>query len=150
MPTQVTRLVITFIVFVGLFLFVRHQIKPKSHGDIGHYRAKSLEENEQRDIWYAGTASCVECHEDIATGKADDLHKNISCESCHGPGSKHVESMEAADIEVPGGREFCGLCHNKNSSRPADVIKQVDLKEHNVDKDCKDCHNPHKPWDLKE
>ena len=67
----------------------------------------------QLEIHYAGQQACFECHQDIEDLKAQDVHSGIHCETCHGPGQKHVVSGEAADILKPSGREFCGSCHQR-------------------------------------
>ena len=36
---------------------------------------------------------------------------NIGCESCHGPGARHAESLDAADIVVDVSSRQCGTCH---------------------------------------
>src|SRR5581483_9498008 len=56
-----------------------------------------------------GSTTCQGCHEDIYNAFQKNPHQvvetdkkrgweNNACESCHGPGSKHAESMSAADI----------------------------------------------------
>ncbi len=58
---------------------------------------------------YVGSETCQTCHEDIFKAFAKNPHevvethgkrnwKGKACESCHGPGSKHAESADAADI----------------------------------------------------
>lgn len=69
---------------------------------------------------------CVACH--TTSGHVDqlsifDLRENVSCENCHGPGSKHVAAAERK-VESPGHLRFklgeltagaevaiCGECH---------------------------------------
>jgi predicted CXXCH cytochrome family protein len=52
----------------------------------------------------AGTETCVACHDDIQGSFGSSAHlamarqRTAACESCHGPGSKHVESASADDI----------------------------------------------------
>jgi len=80
-------------------------------------------------------ASCVKCHVTAfdapasAKGKKFDLTLGVQCETCHGPGSKHVEERLKADepeddkiVELPAGEiigkptsETCRKCHNKDS-----------------------------------
>ena len=60
-----------------------------------------------------GSETCQRCHEDIfkafqknphqSGGNRQEIraHPTQACEACHGPGSKHAESMNAADIRNP-------------------------------------------------
>lgn len=149
-PPQIPRLALAFAIFITLFLFARHLLVPETFGQYGHYRGASLIDNEAIEIHYAGQKACFECHQDVQDAKLTDLHKDIHCETCHGPGQKHINSGEVSDILKPTGRGACGLCHSINASRPASVITQIDLSKHNTDKNCSECHNPHKPWEMKE
>jgi hypothetical protein len=148
-PPQINRLLLAFAIFILLFMVARHFLRPESFGKYGHYRADALDENAMNEIHYAGQQACFECHQDIEDMKAKDVHNEIHCETCHGPGEKHVKSGEAADILKPSGREFCGSCHAMNAARPKGAITQVDLNKHNIGKNCLECHNPHQPWEMK-
>lgn len=147
-PPQLTRLTIAFAIFISLFLLLRHFLVPDTFGQYGHYRGASLEDNAAVEIHYAGQKACLECHQDIEDLKIQDVHSDIHCEICHGPGQKHVISGEASDILIPSGREFCGSCHSMNAARPKDAVFQVDLAEHNIGENCTECHNPHQPWAM--
>lgn len=72
-----------------------------------------------------GDETCLSCHEEVVnafsatahgTGAGFDL-KRPTCESCHGPGSTHVESGEAKDIwtfsALPANQasDICLTCH---------------------------------------
>src|SRR4051794_1439224 len=61
---------------------------------------------------YVGSATCQGCHEDIFNGFQKNPHQTVetdkkrgwetkACEACHGAGSKHSESLNAADIVNP-------------------------------------------------
>jgi len=77
---------------------------------------------------YAGSELCGTCHEDIANAFGQNPHhaaeedkrrgwQGRSCESCHGPGQKHTESISAEDIRNPGklaaaaADKLCLTCH---------------------------------------
>jgi hypothetical protein len=150
MPPQLKRLLPLFAVFVVLFLVARYLLIPDSFGEHGHYRYKSVNENKEKTLHYAGKAMCADCHEERVSDLASGEHANISCETCHGPALAHANLEDSATLILPKTREFCGLCHSFNPTRKLRVIAQVDLNDHNVGKNCIDCHNPHVPWDLKE
>ncbi len=122
---------------------------PATFGQYGFYRGASLEEMEQLPVKFAGKEACIECHNEINEMLVQDVHSEIHCETCHGPGKKHCEDEGKFLLEKPTSRESCGICHSKNAARKKNTIFQVDLKEHNINKQCIECHNPHKPWDLK-
>jgi len=149
LPPQIYRLAVAFAVFISLFLVARHFLRPATFGEYGHYRAAALIDNAQVELHYAGQEACFECHQDIQDMKSQDVHSKIHCETCHGPGLKHVASGEAADILKPAGREFCGSCHALNAGRLSSAVVQVDLGKHNTGKNCLECHNPHQPWEMK-
>lgn len=146
MPAQIKRLALLFAVLIGTFLIIRALLMPDSFGQYGHYRGQALIDNRNHEVKYLGEKSCLECHEEYVELKSSDLHAEISCETCHGPGWQHVEEPEPANIILPSGRDFCGLCHSLNAARTTDNVAQVDLKEHNTEDQCLDCHNPHAPW----
>lgn len=148
-PPQLPRLALAFAIFISLFLLLRHFLIPDTFGDYGHYRADALIDNAQVEMHYAGQQACFACHQDIEDSKALDVHSEIRCEACHGPGLKHVLSSELADILKPADRESCGLCHAINAAKQKSAIFQVDLSKHNLDKNCIECHNPHQPWEMK-
>ena len=39
---------------------------------------------------------------------------NIGCESCHGPGYRHQQTYDKADIVVDVSSQACGRCHTTN------------------------------------
>ena len=77
---------------------------------------------------YVGSEVCQACHEAISTAFDKSSHQSIeterkfgrigqACESCHGPGSKHVES-----------------------TLPQDIINPAKLRAAQADRSCLTCH----------
>jgi len=149
MPPQLKTLIPLFVIFIVLFLVGRYFLVPKSFGEHGHYRFNSVNENKERPMHYAGKDACAECHDDYVLEMESDMHAGLSCETCHGPGLAHYENPDSARLIVPDQREFCGLCHAMNATREY-KLSQIDLQEHNPEKKCIECHNPHLPWEIVE
>jgi len=149
-PPQLKRLALAFAIFISAFLIVRHFLVPETFGQYGFYRGASLEEIGQTPMKYAGQKACLYCHQDSDDLKQQDVHSEISCETCHGPGQKHSENGDTTLLELHVSRESCGICHSKNAAKQKNAIFQVDLLEHNTQKNCIECHNPHQPWNMKE
>jgi hypothetical protein len=122
-------------------------------------------------------SNCFSCH---ATGavmgsqlRLDKFAHGIRCESCHGPGGKHVAAVKAGEpgatgIFNPGllsgdelSQQFCASCHR--GSDEFSLLKSLEInnvrfqpyriflsKCYSDDRNisCTACHNPHEP--LKE
>lgn len=150
MPQQINRLIIVFSILIGLFLIVRLVLKPKSFGELGHYRALAIPENKDKPIKYIGEQTCNDCHDDIVSLKNENVHINLECETCHGAGYLHIEDSELNKPIIPNQRKDCGTCHQKNAARSLNNIIQIELSEHNPDYKCIDCHNPHHPYEFRD
>lgn len=151
MPPQLKTLLPFLAVFICIFLVARHYLIPESFGKYGHYRANSLDEIAALPVHYSGKTVCIDCHDTEAALLASDAHSGLSCEVCHGPGIKHADDPDNNKLEKPGTREDCGKCHSINSARKPNVITQIDIKTHNIERaNCIDCHNPHAVWKMKD
>lgn len=151
MPVQLRRLIPIFLIFILLFLLIRHFLIPESFGEYGHYRGNTLEDVASQEMIHASKETCYDCHDDIQAMVANDLHAGLSCLICHGTGLKHAEDPSVDNIQKHGGREFCGRCHQINAARPVGIISQIDLATHNPEfNDCSECHNPHDVWAILE
>ncbi len=76
---------------------------------------------------YVGTETCLECHDDVGAKMMSNVHGRLAdyqyptdakgCETCHGPGEKHVEDEDPAMIVVPvadmgeAANDGCLECH---------------------------------------
>ncbi len=129
---------------------------------------------------FIGSEACQACHEDTFNSFKKNPHhivekdkkrgfENNACESCHGPGSKHMESMSAADIVNPAKLKpaqtdkLCLTCHlnqpthvgRLSSSHAKNQVSCVAChavhkngpdglvarKQADINKQCASCHN---------
>jgi DmsE family decaheme c-type cytochrome len=105
---------------------------------------------------YVGSETCKTCHEEIYNNLQKTPHFAIetgarrgwaqkSCESCHGPGSKHAESASADDIKNPAKMRAgdvdrtCLNCH-LNQNTPVGRIASGHAKDEVA---CTSCHSVH-------
>lgn len=106
---------------------------------------------------YVGSETCQACHEDIFTAfKKTNRHAVLetekrrgwetkACEACHGPGSKHAESTEKADIRnpaklSPGQTErTCLTCHTNQPTQVGRVFNGHGRNQVG----CASCHKVH-------
>jgi predicted CXXCH cytochrome family protein len=103
---------------------------------------------------FVGNDACVDCHENYTRVFSGSPHARLhattakmaggsGCESCHGPGSKHVESGGGfGKFIINPGRDpqACFTCH-------LDVHAQFKLPQHHPviegKMNCVQCHDPH-------
>jgi DmsE family decaheme c-type cytochrome len=106
---------------------------------------------------YAGSEACQMCHEDIYKAFQKNPHIAVekdkrhgfatrACESCHGPGAKHVESTAATDIRNPAklpvadSDRGCLTCHLNQPTHAGRI--QSGHARNQVS--CVTCHSIHK------
>ena len=103
---------------------------------------------------YVGEAKCVECHSDQLKGYEGSPHHRVAdartpaakqgCESCHGPGSKHVEDPGTFSVKNPNKlppdevSATCTTCHNRGEHAFWDGSQHDSRKL-----TCTTCHNVH-------
>lgn len=110
---------------------------------------------------YVNSETCQACHEDIFKAFAKNPHYRLetdkkrkweqkACESCHGPGSKHSESMAATDIIQPTklspshADKTCLSCHRNQPTHAG----RIDSGHARSAIACTSCHSVHKPKEL--
>jgi hypothetical protein len=143
-PDALVRLVFMFAVVVGGTLLAVKFVIPKPMKDVGVQRAAMVEREKARPVQYAGAAACAECHDQIVLSKRQGYHRDLSCETCHGPAKAHTENPDAVKPQLPRERKFCEGCHTFNPSRPRG-FPQINPVAHNPMKPCITCHKPHDP-----
>lgn len=138
-------------VFAGIvfiFLAFRSQAVPEGFGTEGFHRKEGPGVVAASMPKHAGMKACMDCHSDKVEATTH-VKKGVHCESCHGPAGKHVEDWEASKPKVMNTRADCARCHDMIVSRP-DWYPQVNVKEHNPDGKCVDCHEIHPAADAEE
>ena len=112
---------------------------------------------ENKPAEYVGSDTCAACHEDLSKAFADNPHNLVAtdkkykhvgqaCESCHGPGSKHAESMNAADIRNPAKLrpsetdKICLTCHLNQETH----VGRINSSHARNQVSCISCHSIHK------
>lgn len=105
---------------------------------------------------YVGSTTCEACHEDIFDAFMKSPHdavetearigwKGRACESCHGPGGKHVQTVSPSDIRNPAKLapaavdETCLKCH-LNQATPVGYLRSTHGKNQVA---CTVCHSIH-------
>lgn len=106
-------------IYVGVdrCLECHEEVKPFWDADQHHQAWKTLVDQKK-----TFDAECVSCHV-TGYGKAGGSilgktagREDVQCEACHGPGSKHAESEDVADIEAHPKEGVCMGCHNSHHS----------------------------------
>lgn len=112
---------------------------------------------------YTGSGTCQPCHDEISKAFQRNPHnaletsrkhdwQGMACESCHGPGAKHAETVAASDIRNPAKLaaaktdQLCLKCH-LNQPTHVGRIQSGHAKNQVA---CTSCHAIHKgPQALK-
>lgn len=92
-----------------------------------HLQSTTVEEALGRRLSMEDAQSCFACHAPAAVTGAglelDHFTPGVTCESCHGPGERHLAAVKAGRFEDPQifnpgkldgislSQEFCGTCH---------------------------------------
>jgi hypothetical protein len=157
---HVTRVIILLAVAAVFGLAFQAVLRPSGLGAGGKYQRGVLEGIISKEPLHQGKAVCGECHAEIHQTHQKDIHFDVQCEDCHGPGADHVQAQRAGPpAEDDPARlmpkeytlEGCLFCHRRLNARPAD-FPQIDpvahyefLKVTAPETRCIECHSPHEP-----
>jgi predicted CXXCH cytochrome family protein len=103
---------------------------------------------------YVGTETCASCHADVAAKHQRSPHArigadgpggmDISCESCHGPGSLHVEAGGGKGVGgLRNPTEDPSACYACHTDKKMEFALQYHHPVPEGRMSCTDCHAPH-------
>ena len=103
---------------------------------------------------YVGNAACAECHTNITRQFATSPHAHLhleaasrpdgtGCESCHGPGSRHVEGGGGYDRFIINPRKNPDACFRCHLTTRAEFQLPVHHPVIEGRMNCVQCHDPH-------
>ena len=137
----------------------------------GAIREKMLTMPQIEGATYVGQDTCLECHDDMAgedfptstggEGFAHTIHGRLAdfemlgaekgCETCHGPGSLHVDAegdtdliLRPAELTSEEVGAICSTCHTDG-----DLMDWTHSEHALADLSCTDCHTMHAEKPLK-
>lgn len=92
---------------------------------------------------------CMTCHEAYVTHHKTNIHREQSCETCHGPGSEHVRTrgqtpgmiLSFKKMAAAERSEACLQCHEKDACSPGTKWRTSAHAHGGVS--CTDCHKGH-------
>jgi predicted CXXCH cytochrome family protein len=147
---HVLRPLYVVLAFAAIILIARCFWVPNDFGTheqgytYGWHRQSNIEEWKNFTVKYRGREFCETCHAAQEQKLASVHHKNIECESCHGPALFHP--ADPLKLDLDRSRELCLRCHTSlfylNSQRSQ--IKGINPDQHNPGLECVLCHEPHK------
>jgi len=153
---HVLKLAVILIIAGGLAIYARGLFLPETMGQYGHYRGSDIQDQRDVTIRNKTNDSCFECHRPVRTIHKAGVHKDVSCEVCHGPYADHVKDGKViGKLPVKRGddiKTLCLRCHNQIiQARPTNQIKVITMPLHLEEKkvqvthNCNQCHMVHDP-----
>ena len=138
-----------FILFLAFTIFGFAALHAES--PVQHTGGAAQKQDSATPSDFVGSTACLTCHKDVNDQSSSGPHsshthngKNIPCETCHGPGRKHVESGgDTANIFVFKGAQnsdedgVCLRCH------AGSLPNFKDSAHREADVGCVGCHSIH-------
>ncbi|MCX8045054.1 MAG: GSU2203 family decaheme c-type cytochrome [Desulfobacterota bacterium] len=141
---------------IGIILFVFFVCAACLHG-CRHfsYEGQHPELPALPEAFFVGTDSCIPCHDDVYRHYKQTVHAQLQsdevkgmqrgCETCHGPGSMHVQTKRTGDIisfshlTAAQSSAVCLQCHR------GDPVMDWRANRHVMSGvGCNECHKSHK------
>lgn len=133
---------------LGIFLLVSALWVPQAYpGEPSPIAARAAAPDTVLEL--VGNESCLACHDGVESALAAGPHgspafaerSELGCETCHGPGSAHMDDPEAPYGDSPGYGQLssaaCRSCHAGEHSRfPTNAHARAGMS-------CVDCHSIH-------
>ena len=94
-------------------------------------------------------ALCAVCHNVHGEAFSQNVHRKQSCESCHGPASRHLDArgkepgliLDFKTMQPAQRSEVCAQCHEENACAPGNLWRRSVHANRGVA--CTDCHHSH-------
>jgi DmsE family decaheme c-type cytochrome len=92
---------------------------------------------------------CMVCHEQYVKYHHSDVHREQSCEKCHGPGTQHIRTrgkepgtiLSFKRMSALERSEVCMQCHEQDACSPG--VKWRTSTHAHSEVSCTDCHRAH-------
>lgn len=89
---------------------------------------------------------CAVCHSSYVEGFRQNVHRSQSCEQCHGPASRHLDTrgtdpdaiLSFKRLSSAQKSEICAQCHEQDACTPGNLWRTSAHAHSNVA--CTDCH----------
>ena len=114
LPESALRLITVFAVFIFVTIVIVKFVIPPRFKDTKIQWAETVKAEAAKPVQYAGAVACTECHDEIVAEKKRGYHRDLSCETCHGPAKAHTEDPDNIKPPAPRDRKFCPVCHTFN------------------------------------
>ncbi|MEN8149239.1 MAG: cytochrome c3 family protein [Planctomycetota bacterium] len=106
-----------------------------------------------------GDAKCLFCHKDHRETFPKSIHAglggeedSVSCEACHGPGGKHLESggevefiVRYGELDAGEASRRCLSCHGRTAEKGGHVDGFMESRWFAKGLSCTSCHQAHAP-----
>lgn len=142
-PEPVVRLLALIVLLLGGVMAL-YLLLPSELTDNRQQVYAATAREAARSISYGGANACAECHEEQMATKAEGYHRNVACETCHGPAQEHIQNPMETKPPLPRDRQFCPTCHGYSPARPRG-FPQINPVTHNPVQPCVACHKAHDP-----